>query len=71
MNKAAIVIGLIFGLGGVVGLVNPREWTAAAASRNSASTGPWVVSKSGTRVLCVGAILVGAGVLWIGMRNEN
>ena len=70
MNKSAVVIGLIFGLGGVVGLVKPREWIGTAPSRN-ASTGSWVVSKSGTRILCVGAILVGAGVLWIGMRNEN
>jgi hypothetical protein len=72
MNKSAIAIGLLFGLGGVLGLLNPREWTYTTANRYGAVTGrPWVIGKTGTRVFSVGAILIGIGSLWIGMKNET
>jgi hypothetical protein len=71
MNKSAIVIGLLFGLGGALGLLNPREWTYTTANRHSVAPGSRVISKTGTRLLSLGAILIGTGSLWIGIKNGN
>lgn len=71
MKMTALAIGCLFLIGGIAGLVNPREWTYTTGSRISATQGPWVISKAGTRALSIGSIAIGLAAFYIGTKNEN
>jgi hypothetical protein len=72
MKSAALLIGSVLVLGGVFGALRPKEWTYVPSTRNAATFGPSTISKDGTRILAIGAILLGGGVIYFGnKKNEN
>ena len=71
MKLAALTIGSVLLVGGVAGVVNPREWTyATQGGRFGGYSGARTISKDGTRFLGAGGLLLGAGILLYTLKSQ-